>query len=560
MPRYRYNGRIRYVCSDYDIRVDPGEEFVTPYVLPREWVDFELLDYDEGTRQGEFTQTLEINSVHEIDISYYNKLQAILLNPQDDNSVKLNIHIDYPDAPPIVLDTHTPVWRCEINIATHISKLYLSPRAGVPIVKLLCSSMPGMDLSRMIGVSSGAGVVVPPTVNSVIIGDYPGTQTAAKAGDVIQVTGTTSNNATQVKLLDYEAFNESGWVNVNSDGSFTINGIVSNRTGNNMHAKVVARNSEGTESEEVISSNAIKLDQVIPSFNFLGISYPSGQNALKGNEQATVHLTVSNFDTIEYVDPTGQLTIDNPNSYEEYKTVTLNNPQVYNYTNPNFVVTAYRQANGASATFSHNIHVADKAPVLTVEQPQARLQTAPSPGAVYTITVRSDQVLTSAPDLNIPVSGTWEGSGFTGSGTIFTRNIRIQDGDATGSGAWVLLNSPTNEAGIEVSTVVGEEVVGGFVERELTIDAWPNRQADIGTHVTDTSKLWCENLSKGGDGPHGGTIFTYSPTINNEVNKFTIIDDSGNPDPHGHIWYNKDLNNAVSNTSGTAKVLIREDP
>jgi len=81
--------------------------------------------------------------------------------------------------------------------------------------------------------------------------------------------------------------------------------------------------------------------------------------------------------------------------------------------------------------------------------------------------------------------------------------------------------------------------------------------------VVDTSKLICENLSKGGGGPNGGTVFAFdsSPGTgapDDEVDKFCITDAVPGVDDDNQYWYNKDQANAISNTSGTAQVLLTE--
>jgi hypothetical protein len=161
-------------------------------------------------------------------------------------------------------------------------------------------------------------------------------------------------------------------------------------------------------------------------------------------------------------------------------------------------------------------------------------------------------------NLTIPVSGTWQGSGFVGGPLIYTQDILITDNDNKGTAAWDWDGTvPLNRAGIP-ATISGSEVVAGFIARTLTIAAWPNRQVDIGTTVVNVNNLIVENLSKGGSGPNGGTIFSYSNVIDNALDEYTILDNSDNVDPNGNVWYNKDLNNAVSNTTGNAKIIIEE--
>jgi hypothetical protein len=394
-----------------------------------------------------------------------------------------------------------------------------------------------------------------PQVLSCVIGTYPGVQTAAKAGDYIHVTGTVETSATEIRLEGFGAFDNSGWISI-SNGVFDITGRVSSRQGT-YSAKVIARNGFGTEGDEFTSTNTIVLDQTVPQFVDKGISFPSGQTAFKNTEQGSQRTEVLDFTSLSYSSPNGDFAIDNSTTYEETKVITLTHPQHYNDSAVNFRITAHKVSNDTSNTFNKIIEVADVAPVVTIYQPISRLRSSPT-GEIYSISARSDQNLLTAPDIDIPVSGTWTTSAFTGGPKNYTRNLKIVDADANGSGAWTWTSSPpTNRAGLS-ALISGNEVVGGFLGRTVTIDAWPNRECNIGTRVADVSKLRCENLSKGGTAPHGGTYFTYSSDLTDEINKFTITGPSGTIANDGWLCYNKDLNNATSNTAGTAQVIIEE--
>ena len=141
---------------------------------------------------------------------------------------------------------------------------------------------------------------------------------------------------------------------------------------------------------------------------------------------------------------------------------------------------------------------------------------------------------------------------------VWTRTIEIEDGDATGIAAWTLTGTIENNAGTTSTNITGDENVGGFVSRQLVVAAWPVRQTEIGHSVADTAKLLCENLSKGGDGANGGTDFTYLNSLTNTLDSFAITSPSGVLNTTGDLWYNLDLANAVSNTTGTAIIILEE--
>jgi hypothetical protein len=324
----------------------------------------------------------------------------------------------------------------------------------------------------------------PPEILTCEIGSYPGSQTAAKQGDTIHVTGTVESDATHVRLVGYEAFQSTGWISC-SGGTFDITGTVSSASGL-QGARVYAKNALGSEGPVFDSSNEILLDQVAPSFTDLGVTYPAGQSALKGTETAVQNTIVSNYTALVYSSPHGDISIPNIHTYEQEKTVTCLNPGDYNDSSTNFQIVASKSTNGTSAVFSKVIEIADIAPVVTVSFSGARLRSSPS-GQNHTITASSNQNLADTPDIDIPVSGVWQGSGFVGGPKTFTRTITISDDSVRGSGAWIFNTVPNNRAGIPAS-IVGTQIVGGFVSRDLTLPAF-GTTASLGTFVTDISKL-----------------------------------------------------------------------
>lgn len=324
-----------------------------------------------------------------------------------------------------------------------------------------------------------------PDILTCTIGAYPGSQTAAKQGDTIHVTGTVESSATQVRLLSYGAFAGTGWINC-SGGTFDITGTVSSATGL-QRAQVEAKNSIGTVGSTFTSTNQITLDQTYPSFTDNGTTFPTGQTAFKGTETGSQSTTVSGADVFVYSSPNGHFTISNDNGYDESKNITCTNPGTYNDSSNSFRIVATRSANNAQSVFNKVIEVADVAPTVTISQPYSRLRSSPS-GSNYTISANSNQNLASAPSVLIPVSGTWQGSGFTGGPKNWSRIIRISDADAKGTGSWAWDGAaPKNRAGLS-ATISGTQNNGGFASRNLTLDAFAT-ETDLDTAVVTTAKL-----------------------------------------------------------------------
>jgi hypothetical protein len=323
-----------------------------------------------------------------------------------------------------------------------------------------------------------------PNVLTAIIGDYPGTQTAAKQGDTIEITGTVDIDATEVRVVPFGAFISGNWVSC-SNGIFSLMATVNNGSGLFL-GKVEARNSIGTIGIAKETSNNILLDQLYPIFSNQGTTFPTGQHAFKDYEVGHQNTSILNADVFSYSSPNNDFTIENETVYDLSKTITCTNPNHYNDSTVNFKIVATRSANAAQSTFNKVIEVADTAPTVSVTQPISRLRSSPT-GYNYAITASSNQNLASAPDVDIPVSGTWVGTGFTGGPKQWNRSITIFDSDAKGSGVWVWGTAPTNNAGIP-ALISGTQVVGGFRERDIELAPFAT-ESELGTSVTNSSKL-----------------------------------------------------------------------
>jgi hypothetical protein len=361
--------------------------------------------------------------------------------------------------------------------------------------RLFYGSIPAIiESTKVFTISSTAGGIstvkinraaAGPEILTCVIGDYPGSQTAAKQGDKIHVTGTVESSATEVRLLPYGAFSGTGWISC-SGGVFDILGTVSSAIGL-QKARVEARNAIGTVGRTADSSNEIELDQTYPSFTDHGCTYPAGQAAFKGTETGTQSTVVSGADNFTYSSPNFDFSITSPNVYEENKSIVCNNPGSYNDSVSNFRIVAIRSRNDAQSIFNKIIEVADIAPVVTASQPYSRLRSSPA-GADYTISANSNQNLATAPSVSIPVSGTWRGTGFVGGPKNWSRTIRISDADAKGTGPWAWDGTaPKNRAGLSAS-IQGSETVGGFYSRHLILAPFSTR-TELDVAVVDTNKL-----------------------------------------------------------------------
>jgi len=347
---------------------------------------------------------------------------------------------------------------------------------------------------------------IPVILDTVFTGGYPSGQTEVKYGDHFDIIVNFDPNEaepTHLEVYDYGAcqYNyidlsttELNWGTVHH-ATITTTIRHTGTTQSTQYARLTSYNNNHTRGNIVNTNdngsvdgiNTVLCNDLYPSFVDNGTRYPTGQTAFKNHEEGGQYTIVNDFDTILYTSPNNDFFFpDDETSYSEYKVIVFNNVSHYNDSVTNFRIRATRTANGATSYFNKVIEVANVSPTITVSQPVTRMRTSPN-GIYYTITATSDQNLSSAPDIDIPVSGTWDGTGFTGGPKIWTRRIILTDGDIGGTGAWTFITVPTNNAGLSAN-ITGDEVVGGFISRDLPLAAFATT-TNLDTYVTDTSKL-----------------------------------------------------------------------
>lgn len=415
-------------------------------------------------------------------------------------------------------------------------------------------------------------VVAGPVVTAFnLTGGYPGSQTELKSGDAYGITFTADTPINRYEIDNYEAAQAAAADVVPGTGPFSASILVANRgsgTQANQRVRLRCRGTNGIWGNWILTdvygvgdgSAYVQLNNDVPVVSFGTITYPASQGALKNSETATVANTVtfpSGTGTVLYSSPNGDLSVANTTTYETSKTVTRIAGS-YNIATTNIRLVATKTSNAATATANGVVKIANTACTLAVTEPAARLRSGGNNGTSaqnHVITITASQQLYSAPTLVAPV-GTWQGAAFAGSGTTWTRSLQIHDNDTKGVQAWGAI-SGTNLAGLVTTAITGDGnyTVGGFVFRTFYVAAWPNREATIGTRVSDTSKLRCTNLSKG---TTGTLNFTFMSSVADQVDMYTITDPSNVYNATGNTWRNNDLGNAVSNTTGLLQVELEE--
>lgn len=441
----------------------------------------------------------------------------------------------------------------------------------------------------------------PPLITSVVWDDqgtnpdpYPAVQTQFKNGDYMQLSGTCETHADEVYVKDFEATSGRGLQGPYEvvAGEWTASNVYAGNGTGSKHVKVYAKVAGGTAGPDYTSSGTVECDQTVPTFSGgtqSDIAYPGTQEALKDVETCDITVTHTNLvagDTYLYdTNGTNELTIPNTTTYVATKSGVARASGNYRESGTNYRLTATRTAkNGASGTKSVTVKIAHTFPTITVNRysgmdgTNQRLRTDDGTNGYYDhqIRLQADQAAlsTDTPEIQGEPIGAFQGSWVKYNDTQWRRNLRIADADIVqggqGANTYAWNDSTTvswiNRAGKERTTVTtgNSFTVGGFDARTLTIPAWPNREADTSVYAVDTSKMASENLSKGGAGPNGGTIFSFdnSPgegnTPDDELDKFCMTNGSDIVDDDGSYWYNKDQANAISNTSGTAQVIVEE--
>ena len=408
---------------------------------------------------------------------------------------------------------------------------------------------------------------LPPTILSLsFTGGYPGSQVELKAGDSFQLTGTTDKAIDQVEFQDYEAL-QFGTA-VASGTAFTVTATIADRgdtvvarpgrvrvrdavTGAYSLTRDTNFGGGTTDGTDLVNCNDLR-----PVISFASVTYPGGQQALKGSETAAVYNSVSFQDTVLYDSPSSELLVTNATVEESPKTV-QRIAGGYNVTTDNLRITANRAANDATTVATTLVAIANTPVVITVAGPAARLRSGGNDGtttASHLITLSGDQQLLTAPSLDEdPASGgTFLGS-WSGAGATWTRTLQVHDNDSKGTKTWQSL-SATNLAGIVTTAITtgSTYVLGGFVPRTLTFGIF-SQSTVLNVAVTDYTKLsagifTATNQSAQRNATQGDT--------SDLADTYTILSPLGtNPQT---LWWN-DVTAANANSSGTAAITNVEE-
>lgn len=420
------------------------------------------------------------------------------------------------------------------------------------------------------------------------VAEHQATQTRVKNTDTVSFSATFPAGASYFVLENFELHGTTAQeyaidpTDTSISDTFTVagsNGAVHNIKAHLKLASGATGNSmESTNTGLYHDSDAPTLASVVVD------NYPAGQSALKDSEtcDCTAALTgaqgdngqTTDWSSILYSDhSTSELSIPSTTTYAETKTVTrISGDYRETGETANYEIVVTKSYNGTTTSKQVVVQIAHVVPVVTVctvtETGTGRLRTDDGTNnyADRYIYLKSNQKTGGAPDATdglVAPKGAWQGSWAQYGNRAYRRYLRIADGDivsgGTGSNQYSWTSCEVKNQALKVATAVTTNPdynVGGFESRELTVPAWPNREADIGCLVVDTTKLTCDNPS---DEP---SAYSYVATVGDDTptynNNFTISDGADAHDADNQYFYNCDFLNASINLGGTQTVDIEE--
>lgn len=448
----------------------------------------------------------------------------------------------------VVQNADAPLWNGEIDIEVEPNE------DGQIIIDLIHEDG---ATARVVGQLDKAPIIT----SAVFTSEYPSGQTELKEDDVMDIRVEVDGPVVRYEVQNFGAFKASTAAVANVS-TFNLKDLKIANRGNvaNVYGfKIRVQKASGAWSQWFESNSEVDEDLVSivtlnnrkPVITISEVQYPTEQFAIKTGESIKLLHNIEHYDTVAYSSPNGQLNIANPTQFHAEKQVDYLSG-TYNDSTDNLTITARKASNGATTVVRQLVSIATATPSIVLTVPAARLRSGGNHGTAvqrHTITLTSNQMLVTEPQLNAP-EGTWDSVDWKPNATrkVWTRVLLVHDDNAKGE---FTFNSAkvVNGAGVENTTITGSDryVLGGFVFRTLSVAAYPNREADIGTEVSNTAKLRCTNLSKGSS---GSLNFTYKADDANQVDSYTV--------KNGTSWYNCDGANATSNTSGLMQIELEE--
>ncbi len=439
-----------------------------------------------------------------------------------------------------------------------------------------------------------------PIITGIILQPFAATATSPnvvgtseiKGGDTVQAEVVVNTNEVSAGNMQFSVSNagvsngtQTSYASASSsttlpDGTiaFLINVNVTSSVGRDgaQSVTITPRNNFNTTGPAFTSAASATVNNAeFPSLTAGPVSYPANQSALKDTESATVTNTAATYDTIIYTSPGSELTISNPNTFEGSKNVTRLGG-TYNITTDNFTATATKASNGMVRDASTVVNIANTAAAFTINNLASSIAVNTGGAVTDNFDLDINQILYEIPSLLLDPSQSPQSTLNTlsnGTGTN-DNDFQIQALASDEKGTFSFVVSGRNLAGKETTTIGTNPnyTISGLVEGEGIISYVSPFAGliSLGGPMINPSNIEMENVSEGGSGPNGGTIYTYEALADGTVvnfssdynDKFAIVTSGATllANETGDHLFNLDQLNRQANASAPGALVIISQP
>lgn len=372
--------------------------------------------------------------------------------------------------------------------------------------------------------------VAAPTIQSALIGGYPGSQTEVKEDDTISLSITADKDFVKFtsEITDVTNVTKTSEVNFVAATSRQINVTVADR-GNATQAlsvKFRVEDANGSISELFVTGSqgstdgihTIRANNTHPVINPV-IVYPASQEGFKITQSGTLTFTGQNYNTLSWTSPNGAFSIPSPSTLVSPVNITCASNVAYEDETDNLQVVANRAANDSTTTVTRQAIISNSLPTIDITHNVTRYRSSDA-GETYVLTVNSDQHLISVDALVAPegtLSGVWtevDSKTWTTEFTVVTADVK---GDHVLTGLQV--TSSVNEQQTAINSGA-DYTLGGFLAREISVPPFTDEVA-IGDTVLDTTKLVTLDFDE--------IEMNYVAALTDGRRNYTISDGAGNP-------------------------------
>lgn len=333
-----------------------------------------------------------------------------------------------------------------------------------------------------------------PAIQNVMFGSYPDGQTELKTGDQLLVTleVESTTDLDKIVVADYGAFAaqvvSAQVLNATqAEVTLTVGHDHADPVAADLGVRLATRLLNGSQSEDFTVATGVLANNYAGQLSLTAVEYPTGQQAVKDSEVATLQLSYQDIDTLRV--ESLQFTVNDPEVLANTKTILLNRTgrdAGYKVSGSNVNLYGKRAANGAEINRTELVKIAHT----PVDLEDNAVVTLRDDGSV---TVNLTQDVLSLTVEDVPV-GTL--SSFSElSEDRYRAQLSIADQDARSNDTLSLELAAVNLAGIP-ATLQRSYRVKGFPQRQLTFTHPSLRQA-LPVEVTDAARFSIEGEING---------------------------------------------------------------